>query len=105
MALPKMNKQWMWIAIIVVVALGGYVLAFFQFKNNVSLEQKLLNDDLGKIGVIDDELAAIRKDKAITLEELKESQDKINRLIEEAEKRDTSTLNLEEALKIINELQ
>jgi hypothetical protein len=108
MGLAKMNnyrnRQLVWIVIILIVSLGGYILAFFQFRTNASLADRLLSDDMNRIGVIDDELSAIRTDTAITMEELKKSQNKINKLIEEALKRDTTSLNLDDALKIINEL-
>jgi len=101
----KNKKQWIWIAIILIIALGGYVIAFIQFKNNVSLEQALLNADKDKIGLIDAELESIRETKAITLEELQKSEENIKKLIQAAKDSDTTSLNLNDALKIINNLE
>ena len=101
----KNKKQWIWIAIILIIALGGYVIAFIQFKNNVSLEQALLNADKDKIGLIDAELESIRETKAITLEELQKSEENIKKLIQATKDSDTTSLNLNDALKIINNLE
>jgi hypothetical protein len=100
----KNNRKLIMMGLVALFSIGGYVLAFFQFKSNSSLEKKLLKGDMDRIGVIDDDLSSIRKDKNITLDELIKSREKIQKLIDTAKRRDTSVLKLEEALKIIKEL-
>lgn len=93
-----------WIVLILVISVSGYVLAFIQRRDNIRLERQILKEDVQDIGLIDKELIELREEKSITLEELKESKERLEQLIQAAESKDTTNLSLEEALKIINGL-
>lgn len=94
-------KNWVWIVILIVITLGGYVWGFIQFNKTSSLEQQLIREDLGNIGLIDDQLKDIRKDKKLTLEELEKSKERVIKLIDAAKLKDTTELSLDDALKLI----
>ena len=100
-----MKNSVIWIAVILIIAIGGYVWAFIEYRNNNALERQLLNDDLDNIGLIDEELKSIRKSKEITLDDLEKSRKNIEKLIEAAKSREEKSLDVDDALDLIGELE
>lgn len=94
-----------WVLIFVLlIAVGGYIWAFIAMRANTTLHKKLLGDDMDNITVIDEELTRIRKSKDVTMDDLIKSKERLDKLINEVEKRNTDTMSIEDALKIIEGL-
>lgn len=95
------------IFLILCIAICGIAItyAIIQQKKLNEIRKELLQKDLNEIGAIDDQLTQIRDEKQLTLDELKKSRERLDKLIEATEKQDTTVLSLEEALKIINGLK
>ena len=97
----KHNKWFLFI--IILIALGGYILAYIQYNNNIVIQKKFLKDEISKINMLDDELKIIRDDKQLTIDELLLSHERINKLLDSMMHDGVDSITLDEALKIINE--
>jgi hypothetical protein len=94
-----------WLVIVLLIALGGYALAYFQFRKSNALAEQLIKEDKRQIGLVESDIEAIREEKKLTLDELKKSKDRIDALITEFEQKDTTEMSVDDALKIIEGLK
>jgi len=97
----RYNKEHFSVVLLLVIALSGYIMLYFSYKNNIKLEQEVLNYKVSELEIINDSLAVVRDAEVVTMKELTKSRDRLNMLIDAAAKRDTAKLSLEDALKII----
>jgi hypothetical protein len=91
------------ILFLVIIAIGGYVLAYIQYDNNIVLQKEYLKDDMAKIGIIDDELENIRDSKKITIDDLIKSKERLEKILDTMGQSGVDSLTLDEALKIIEQ--
>lgn len=99
-----MNNTYIWTIVLILLVASGYTVAYFQYQKATNLQKKVIERELQDISVIDDTLFRLRDNKRINKRMLEESKTKINKILEEIERRDTSEIDLQDALKLINDL-
>ena len=90
--------------IVLLIGIVGWTLAYMKNDRYNKLQKRLLKEDYRNIGLIDDELYDLEKQKEFTLEELEESEKRIKKLKEQAIASEDKKVTFDEALEIVKNL-
>lgn len=100
-----MTNNQIWTVVLILLIGSGYFFEYLQHKKVTSLQEKIMERELQNISTIDDTLFRLRDRKSINKELLEKSRKSIDKLLKEIEVRDTTEIDINDALKIINELE
>lgn len=81
--------------------LSGWLYSIYIAQQAAKLKEQMISNGYKEIAAINVGIDTIQQSKAISVNELKLSRDKIDAILKETAKRKTDTLSLDDALKLI----